>query len=141
MKGTYRNDLFSRRPTVWRQYVVRLKQRAIEYDKQLGIDYNPQIVRIDIIAAFVAGELTEQYMLDLSTDEAFDKNLRSACSREFLDYYRIDYHWTKAASNRLNETLLRCRGLWWTDWAVLVNDGNAVLDKQVGVYDNTEFGT
>ena len=79
--------------------------------------------------------------MDLSTDAAFDNNLKSACSSEFLDYYGIKYDWTKAASTRLNETLLRCRGDWWPDWAVIVNDGNAVLDEQVGGYNNTQFGT
>ena len=102
--------------------VVALKALIVEHHKKLRQDYNPHIVMIDIVAAFCAGELTEKDMLDLSTDEAFDANLKSACSREFLEQYDIDYERTKARCTYFSQTLLRCRGPWWPDWAFLMND-------------------
>merc|ERR1712139_237083 len=85
--------------------------------------------RIDLIALFVDGLLTETSFVDLSTeDKCFaylgpveDFRVRTEdCKKE-----------TVADAVEQEEMLLGTNGQWWTGYTILVDSGNAVLDSQV----------
>ena len=81
----------------------------------------------------------------LSDCEASDeKPLQEAMSHTatdgWLDDAGIMYDACSSESSKIREVLIGTRGSWWLPYAVLITDGDAVQENQVGGYRDTLFG-
>ena len=98
-------------------------------------------VRIDLIVMFMHGHFDAKSHVDLGSSAKFEGYFYPTVTPAFLQQHGIDFDSCTLASSRLKEIILGPRGPWWAPYSVLISDVNAILDDQIGGYNNTVFGT
>ena len=98
-------------------------------------------VRIDLIVMYMHGHFDAKSHVDLGSSAKFEGYFYPTVTPAFLQQHGIDFDSCTLASSRLKEIILGPRGPWWAPYSVLISDVNAILDDQIGGYNNTVFGT
>ena len=103
-------------------------------------------VRIDLWELWGASLFTKTSFADLSSADQFASYFQrdthgGAVSNEWIQEHGIDVRQCMRESILVKEIPIGLRGTWWPGYAELVSDADAVLQSQVGGYDETSFGS
>ena len=127
------------------QNTLTFVRNKATYDQQIR-GYKPTvpvIVRIDSLALFWHGLLTEVSFADLSTEPKFHA-VFDQISREDMDEivhrFKVDVRLSKEVSIMLGDVSIGLRGTWWPPYATIMDEGDRIISEQTGGHNGTTFG-